>query len=109
MRALPFGCNVSITTFLSIVIAVLGTFALVGVVYVVVGIVKRVRNRWKEAQYERLEDQERQSSWCGCLDFGLVAPLLASFFGQSRGQTQGQSQASVEDGQEDAESRPLLE
>lgn len=109
MRALPFGCNVSTTTFLSIAIAVLGTFALVGVVYVVVGFAKRVRGRWKEAQYERLEDQERQSSWRGCLDFGRVVSLLASFLGQSRGPIQGQSQASVEDGQDEAESRPLLE
>ncbi|KAJ5204326.1 uncharacterized protein N7498_005205, partial [Penicillium cinerascens] len=108
MRALPFGCNVSITTFLSILIAVLSTFALVGVVYVVVGVVKRVRGRWKEGHYERLEDQERQSSWRGCLGLGTVVSLLASFFGQSRGPTQGQSQDSVEDGHDDTESRPLL-
>jgi hypothetical protein len=87
---------------------VLSTFALIGIVYLVVGLVKRARTRWKEREYERLEDQERESLWCGCLDLGMVVSLLTGLFGQNQGQ-QGQRQSSLGDGQDDAESRPLLE
>jgi hypothetical protein len=108
MRALPFGCNVSTTTFLSTTVAVLSTFALIGIIYLVIGLVKRARKRWKETEYERLEAQERKSLWCGCLDFGVVVSLLSGLFGQSQGQ-QGQRRSSLGDGHDDAEARPLLE
>ncbi|KAJ5331251.1 hypothetical protein N7476_001034, partial [Penicillium atrosanguineum] len=62
LRALPFGCSVSTTTFLSTAVAALSTVALIGVVYLVIGIVQRARSRWKEAEHGRLDDQERESS-----------------------------------------------
>ncbi|KAJ5147438.1 hypothetical protein N7526_000790 [Penicillium atrosanguineum] len=108
LRALPFGCSVSTTTFLSTAVAALSTVALIGVVYLVIGIVQRARSRWKEAEHGRLDDQERESSWCGCLDLGLVGSLFTGLFDKSQGQ-QGQSQRLLGDDQDDAESRPLLE
>ncbi|KAJ5314086.1 uncharacterized protein N7443_000970, partial [Penicillium atrosanguineum] len=62
LRALPFGCSVSTTTLLSTAVAALSTVALIGVVYLVIGIVQRARSRWKEAEHGRLDDQERESS-----------------------------------------------
>ncbi|KAJ5677201.1 uncharacterized protein N7477_002834 [Penicillium maclennaniae] len=108
LRALPFGCSVSTTTFLSTTVAALSTFALIGMIYLVIAIVKWARNRWKEAEHEQLDDQEREFSWWGCLDPRLVVCLWTGLFGEGQGQ-QGQSQRILGDEQDDTESRPLLE
>lgn len=79
----------------------LGTVVLFGVVYFVVGCVKRVRRKWKEGRSERL-DEGRRSCWRGCLGVGMVVSALA------RGLGKGQSRDLGEDVMEDGETRRLL-
>lgn len=74
---------------------------LFGVVYLVVGLVKRVRRKWKEGRYERL-DEGRKACWCGCLGCGMVMSVLARVLGQGRSRDLG------EDAMEDGETRGLL-
>lgn len=93
---------------MSTTVAALSTLALIGVVYLVSAIVTGARNRWKEAERERSDDQERESSWCGCLDLGLFLSLLTGLVGQGPEQ-QGQSQRGLGNDQDYTESRPLLE
>lgn len=109
LRALPFGCNVSTLTFLSIVVAVVGMVALIGIGLVVFWFVRSVRRRWKESDYERLDDG--QSAWWRFIDFPVLGSLAGLFFGQSDGQGQISTQNAGEEGQDqnDRETRPLLE
>ncbi|KAJ5682200.1 hypothetical protein N7462_005365, partial [Penicillium macrosclerotiorum] len=65
LRALPFGCNASTLTVLSIAVAILGTLAAIAVGSGVVYIAQGVRCRWKEAEYERLDDRGQGSAWGG--------------------------------------------
>lgn len=108
---MPFGCNASTITVLAVVVAVLGSLALVGLGFLVFWLVQGWRTRCKETEYERLDGQEQESPWCACLDCGMLASLLTSVGGQGQDQGQGQSrdleQQDVE-GDEDVERRPLL-
>ncbi|KAJ5620465.1 hypothetical protein N7510_004449 [Penicillium lagena] len=105
LRAAPFGCNVSTLTVLSVLVAVLSSLALAGLVYLVVWAVQRLRSRWKDAQYERLDDgQGLEPTSCGCQDWGLLAWLLSLVGGQG----QDQAQASGEPEEENNETSPLL-
>jgi hypothetical protein len=101
----PFGCNVSTLTVLSVLVAVLSSLALAGLVYLVVWTVQRLRSRWKDAQYERLDDgQGLEPMCCGLLDWGLLAWLVSLVGGQG----QGNAQASGEPEGENNETSPLL-
>ncbi|KAJ5332581.1 uncharacterized protein N7506_006364 [Penicillium brevicompactum] len=94
LRTQPFGCHASTLTVLSVLVAVLGTVALGGIGVLLVWFVRRVRRRWKEMEYEGLGP----SKWRG---LGFLAALFPSW-GRRR-------QIEEEDGEEDAETRPLLE
>lgn len=108
MRALPLGCHVSTLTFLSVVVAVVATLALLGIGYLAIRLVSRMRKRWKETQYERLDGQE-EVSWCWCLDLGSIVSLLGGLFQRNPEQSQAERQDTLEDGQADDESSPLLQ
>jgi hypothetical protein len=83
---------------LSVVVAVLGTLTLGGMGVLLVWFVRRVRRRWKEAEYEGLDP----SKW---RDLGFVAPVAGLFPGLGRSQRRGE----VDDDAESAETRPLLD
>lgn len=82
---------------------------LIGIGLAVFWLVRSVRRRWKESDYERLDDG--QSPWWGILDFGVLGSLAGLFFGQSESQGQISTQDAGEEGQDqnDGETRPLLE
>lgn len=105
---MPFGCNASTLTVLAVVIAVLGSLALLGLGLLIFKLVQRLRRRWKESDYERLQDQQQDSAWSACLDCGMLASLLSLHGGPSQGQNTDQDQLEVERGDE-AETRPLLQ
>ncbi|KAJ5182200.1 hypothetical protein N7449_012347 [Penicillium cf. viridicatum] len=99
LRAMPFGCHASTVTVVSAMGAVLATLAL-GVVGVgLVWLVRRTRRRWKEVEYEELDEGgQRSSRWRGW-DLGL-----ASFVGLFTQWSRTEGQPEVEE-----EIRPLLE
>lgn len=107
MRALPFGCNVSTMTFLSVLGAVVGTLVLVCVGFVVVGLVNRVRRRWKETHYERLDTLEGRPAFCGWFDLSGVVSWSRAVLRLGEGQTEVRTHGQ-EDGQGNEESTPLL-
>lgn len=114
---MPFGCNVSTLTFLSVIGTVVGMVILVGMGVVGFCLVRLVRRRWKESDYERLHGR-------GFLGIGLLASVSGLMFGW-RGERERVSRASGMDGGEgdgegdgegeegldegDSETRPLLE
>ncbi|KAJ5794050.1 hypothetical protein N7457_000649 [Penicillium paradoxum] len=103
MRALPFGCDASTLTVLSVIVAMLGTLALGGVVVGVVWLVRRTR-RWKEAEYERIDGEEQGSSAWQSWDLGLASIVgLFPYWSRMGDQTE------AEEGEDAAETRPLLE
>ncbi|KAJ5975452.1 hypothetical protein N7481_009159, partial [Penicillium waksmanii] len=75
LRTMPFGCNVSTLTFLSVVGTVVGLVGLVGMGVVGFCLVRSVRRRWKESDYERLDGR-------GFLDIGLLASVSGLIFGR---------------------------
>lgn len=77
LRALPFGCNVSTLTFVSVLGTVIGIIVLGVIVALGLWIVKSIRRRWKESHYERL-DEESTFTWRNFLNFGLCAPSSGS-------------------------------
>ncbi|KAJ5628112.1 hypothetical protein N7490_010340 [Penicillium lividum] len=85
MRSRPLGCNVSTLTFLSVIVSVSGTVALFAIALLIIWLVRRARRRLKQTEYERLG--EPQDSWFAWLDLSSLLSL---------------------EGQEDAETRPLL-
>lgn len=107
MRALPLGCHVSTLTFLGVVVAVVAALAVVGIGYLVIRLVSRMRRRWKETQYERLDGQE-EGSRCWCLDLGWIVSLLGGLFQRNPEEPQTERQDTLEEGQVDDESSPLL-
>jgi hypothetical protein len=106
---MPFGCNVSTLTFLYVIGTVVGMVVLFGMGVVGFYLVRLVRRRWKESNYER-----------GVLGIGLLASVSGLVFGW-RGERERVSRASGVDGGEghregeegldegDSETRPLLE
>ncbi|KAJ5862762.1 hypothetical protein N7455_006830 [Penicillium solitum] len=99
LRAMPFGCNASTVTVLAVIGAVLTTLVL-GVVGVgLVWLVCRTRRRWKEVEYEELDEEgQRSSRWRGwCLGLGSFVGLFPQ-----RSRTERQPEV-------DEETRPLLE
>lgn len=95
---MPFGCHASTMTVLSVMGAVLMTLVL-GVVGVgLVWLVRLTRRRWKEVEYEELDEEGQRSSRRRVWDLGL-ASFVGLFPVCSR--TEGQP--------EDEEIRPLLE
>lgn len=79
------------------VVAVLGTMALGGLGALLVWFVRRTRRRWKESEYEGVGP----SKW---RDLGFLVPLVSLFSNWG-----ARPQGDEEDGDEDAETRPLLE
>ncbi|KAJ5082274.1 hypothetical protein N7532_011317 [Penicillium argentinense] len=111
LRALPFGCNVSTMTFLSVVVAVVGTVALAGIGFAVYWLVRAMRQRWKEADNEQLSEAQ-PSWWEELLMYGALGSLATLFLGQGQDQQeQGQpsTQSLADEAQDDGETRPLLE
>ncbi|KAJ5798881.1 uncharacterized protein N7503_006386 [Penicillium pulvis] len=111
LRARPLGCNASTLNVLSVIISISGTLALFAIVVLIVWLVKRLRRRLKQTEYERLGDGPSDSSWLGWLDMASLLSLVGlSSQGESQTGTQGQgaNQALAEEGQEDPETRPLL-
>ena len=103
MRALPFGCNASTVTVLSVIVAVLGTLAFGGTMAGLVWLVRRTRRHWKEAEYQRIDSEEGRSTAWQAWDFGLASlVILFPYWSQIRDQTE------IMDGDE-AETNPLLE
>ncbi|KAJ5915614.1 hypothetical protein N7466_011547 [Penicillium verhagenii] len=85
--------------------------ALIGIVVLITWLVRRVRRRLKQTEYERLDDEPQDSSWAGWLDLGTLFSLAGLFGqGETQMQTQGEeaNQALAEEGQDDPETRPLL-
>ena len=80
---------------MSVFVAVLGTMALGGIGVLVVRVVRRVRRRWKELEYEGVDP----SKW---RDLGFLVSIASLFPSWSR-----QSPSDEEDDEE--EIRPLLE
>ncbi|KAJ5382829.1 hypothetical protein N7517_000740 [Penicillium concentricum] len=106
LRARPFGCNASTLTVLSVMGAVLTTVALGAVGVALVWLMHRTRWRWKEAEYEQVEEEgERSSGWRGW-NSGLA--FSVSFFPQWSW-TEGRTEVEEEEEEEEAETRPLLE
>ncbi|KAJ5482048.1 hypothetical protein N7475_000860 [Penicillium sp. IBT 31633x] len=104
MRASPFGCNASTVTVLSVIVAVLGTLAFGGTMAGLVWLVRRTRRHWKETEYQRIESEEEGSSGWQAWDSRLASLVgLLPYWGQTRYPTE------VMDGEDEAESRPLLE
>lgn len=99
MRALPFGCNASTLTVLSVVVAVLGTLALGAAVVGGVWLVRRTRRRWKETEYERIDEERDSFAWSLVLAF-IVG--LFPFWSQMGRQNEAE-------GDDAAATRPLLE
>jgi hypothetical protein len=104
LRALPFGCNVSTLTFLSVVGTVVGMVVLVGMGVSGFYLVRSVRRRWKESDYERVNDR-------GNLNIGLLASFVGFMFGRGgervlRSGEEGEGEEGLDEG---GETRPLLE
>ncbi|KAJ5902200.1 hypothetical protein N7495_002728 [Penicillium taxi] len=95
LRASPTGCNVSTLTVLACVGAVLGTLAIIILVFAAVWIVRVLRQRWKRLKYENVESDQEQTFYSRTL--GLIF-----------GQRQDQNPASVDE-EFQGEHRPLLE
>lgn len=77
----------------------------------IIWLVKRVRRRMKQTEYERLDEDSQNSPWLGWLDWASLFSLGGLFSqGETQTETQGQgaNQALAEEGQEDPETRPLL-
>jgi len=86
---------------------------LFAIVVLVIWLVKRIRRRIKQTEYERLGDEPQDSSWHDWLDWASLFSLVGLFSQggtQTETETQGQeaNQALAEEGQEDPETRPLL-
>lgn len=114
LRALPFGCNVSTLTFLSVLGTTFGMLAMTGIGFVGYWMVRSLRRRWKSSDYERLDVDQPQSSRWGFLEVGLFASLIGAVVG--RGDDRGRESSSSlregdgeEDRHEDGETRPLLD
>ncbi|KAJ5561875.1 hypothetical protein N7535_003662 [Penicillium sp. DV-2018c] len=60
LRAIPFGCHASTLTVLSVTVAVLGTLALVGMMVGMMWLVRWIRWRWKEDDYEQIDVEEQE-------------------------------------------------
>lgn len=106
---MPFGCNVSTLTFLSVVGTVVGMVALVGFGFIGFLLVRSIRRRWKESDHERLDGR-------GLLDIGLLASIAGSISGRGRGgrrvpRASGLDEGEGEEGLDEGnpETRPLLE
>jgi hypothetical protein len=105
LRAAPFGCNVSTLTVLSVLVALVSSLVLIGLVCLVVWVVQRLRSRWKDTQYERLDDGQGSEPPWGFLDWGLLAWLVSLVGGQRQDQEQAPGEAG---GEENNETSPLL-
>ncbi|KAJ5658645.1 uncharacterized protein N7484_002294 [Penicillium longicatenatum] len=111
LRARPLGCNASTLTVLSVMISISGTLALFAISVLIIWLVKRVRRRMKQTEYERLDEDSQNSPWLGWLDWASLFSLGGLFSqGETQTETQGQgaNQALADEGQEDPETRPLL-
>ncbi|KAJ5634024.1 hypothetical protein N7528_001866 [Penicillium herquei] len=109
LRARPLGCNVSTLTALSTTVAILSTLALLGIVLLIIWLVKHIRRRMKQTEYERLDESD--APWWRRLTRMDVEPFIsfASLFGMGKMQEQQTNRDAMEEDQEDGERRPLLE
>ncbi|KAJ5166772.1 uncharacterized protein N7482_005553 [Penicillium canariense] len=103
LRALPFGCRASTLTVISVIVAVLGTLAAIGVGYGALYLVKSVRHRWKRTGNEHLDRQRERSDRKTSRNW-LISSLSKVLWKSRSRRTQGQEEV-----QDNEETRPLLE
>lgn len=100
LRALPFGCNASTLTVLSVIVSVLGTVAAIGAGFGMVYLAKGIQRRWKET--------DRQGwAWTGGLENKLPFSL-ARVFGKGHQRHDDHGGILGEEARDNDETRPLL-
>ena len=112
LRALPLGCNVSTLTFVSVLGTAIGIVLLGGIAALGVWIVKSAQQRWKESDYERL-DEGPSLSWWNLYNLGFFTSSpgsIQSDRGENYAQAPNQDTTSEgNEGQSIGETRPLLQ
>ncbi|KAJ5364948.1 uncharacterized protein N7496_010661 [Penicillium cataractarum] len=106
LRTLPFGCNASSLTVISVVVSILGTLAAIATGFGITYLANSVRRRWTGTNRGNLNDQGEGLAF-GTLFYKLPFALVR-IFGKCR-QRDGQSQLLVEEARDNGETRPLLE
>ncbi|KAJ5358875.1 uncharacterized protein N7496_011288 [Penicillium cataractarum] len=106
LRTLPFGCNASSLTVISVVISILGTLAAIMIGCGMFYLANSVRRRWKGSNRESLNDARQ--GWPLSTLWNKLLLSLSQSFGRGRGR-HGQSELLVEEPRDNGETRPLLE